>query len=246
LVSQRGSAIIDRVIDFMADRVIDPVTDLVSERRGGHAGGPAAADDVIRDPEQLKAMYGEVPKRAAGKVHAALDAHDRRFIASSPFLVLATAARDGLLDVSPRGDRPGFVHVAAPTRLVLPDRPGNNRIDSMLNLLSDPRLSLIFLVPGLGHTLRVNGTATVSTDPALLSLGAVNGRPPRTALDIAVHEVLYQCPRALVRSGLWDARRQVQPAELPTLDEVLADQVDDLSLEESLQIGRASVDDPLW
>lgn len=203
-------------------------------------------DYRVADADQLRDMYGSVPKRAAGKVHEALDVHDRRFVARSPFLVLATAARDGLLDVSPRGDRPGFVHVASPTRLVLPDRPGNNRVDSMLNLLGDPRLSLIFLIPGLGHTLRVNGTATVTTDPRLRALGEVNGRLPRTALDIAVREVLYQCPRALVRSGLWDPARQVDPADMPSLDEVLAAQVDDLTLDESLRIGKASVDDPLW
>jgi hypothetical protein len=153
---------------------------------------------------------------------------------------------DGLLDVSPRGDRPGFLHVLSPTRLLLPDRPGNNRIDSLVNIVGDPRISLILLVPGIGHTLRVNGVATITTDPQLLGLGAVNGRLPRTALDITAREVLYQCPRALVRSGLWDGATQVDPAALPSLDEVLAAQVDDLSLEESLRIGRASVADPLW
>lgn len=206
----------------------------------------SGSDFVVTDPDRLRSMYGTVPKRAAGKVHATLDEHDQRFVALSPFLVLATAAVDGLLDVSPRGDRPGFVHVLTPTRLVLPDRPGNNRIDSMLNVLGDHRVSLIFLVPGIGHTLRVNGVATITTDPELLGLGAINGRLPRTALDITAREVLYQCPRALVRSGLWDASRQVDTAALPSLDEVLAAQVDDLSLEESLRIGRASVADPLW
>jgi hypothetical protein len=206
----------------------------------------SGSDFVVSDPDQLRAMYGSVPKRAAGKVHAALDQHDRRFVALSPFLVLATAAVDGLLDVSPRGDRPGFVHVLTPNRLVLPDRPGNNRIDSMLNVLGDPRVSLIFLVPGVGHTLRVNGVATITTDPELLGFGAVNGRLPRTALDISAQEVLYQCPRALVRSGLWNPARQVDATALPSLDEVLAAQVEDLSLEESLRIGKASVGDPLW
>jgi PPOX class probable FMN-dependent enzyme len=205
-----------------------------------------SSDFVVTDADELRAMYGSVPKRAAGKVHAALDQHDRRFVALSPFLVLATAAVDGLLDVSPRGDRPGFLHVLSPTRLLLPDRPGNNRIDSLVNIVGDPRISLILLVPGIGHTLRVNGVATITTDPQLLGLGAVNGRLPRTALDITAREVLYQCPRALVRSGLWDGATQVDPAALPSLDEVLAAQVDDLSLEESLRIGRASVADPLW
>jgi PPOX class probable FMN-dependent enzyme len=205
-----------------------------------------SSDFVVTDADELRAMYGSVPKRAAGKVHAALDQHDRRFVALSPFLVLATAAVDGLLNVSPRGDRPGFLHVLSPTRLLLPDRPGNNRIDSLVNIVGDPRISLILLVPGIGHTLRVNGVATITTDPQLLGLGAVNGRLPRTALDITAREVLYQCPRALVRSGLWDGATQVDPAALPSLDEVLAAQVDDLSLEESLRIGRASVADPLW
>ena len=199
---------------------------------------------TVTDPDHLRSLYGEVPKRAAGKVHQRLDRHDRAFIAASPFLVLATSAEGGLLDVSPRGDNPGFVHVLDDATLVLPDRPGNNRIDSLLNLLSDPRASMIFLVPGLGHTLRVNGTAEVSTDPQLRELGAVRGRLPITALVLTVQEALYQCPRALVRSRLWDPSRHVEPGSLASLDEVLADQVADLTLEESVRLG--STDDPLW
>jgi PPOX class probable FMN-dependent enzyme len=199
---------------------------------------------TVTDPDTLRSLYGDIPKRAAGKVHGRLDRHDGAFIAASPFLVLATAAADGLLDVSPRGDLPGFVSVTDEQTLVLPDRPGNNRIDSMLNLLSDPRASMIFLVPGLGHTLRVNGTAVVTTDPELRALGAVRGRLPVTALVLTVREVLYQCPRALVRSRLWDPGRHVDPSALATLDEVLADQVPDLTVEESRRLG--STDDPLW
>jgi PPOX class probable FMN-dependent enzyme len=206
----------------------------------GHSGG------LVRDPELLKALYGPVPKRAAGKVHQHLDENDRSFIASSPFMVLATAQADGLLDVSPRGDRPGFVKVLDGDRLVLPDRPGNNRIDSLLNVLSDPRASMIFLIPGVGQTLRVNGTATVSTDESLLRLGAVGNRLPATALVLAAAEILYQCPRALVRSRLWDPDARMPADEVPDLDAVLAAQVADLTLEESRAIGAASVDDPLW
>lgn len=202
------------------------------------------ADTVVRDPAELRSLYGEVPRRAAGKVHACVDRHDRAYIARSPFLVLATADAGGLLDVSPRGDLPGFVHVLDEQQLVLPDRPGNNRVDSLLNVLSDPRVALIFLVPGLGHTLRVNGTAQVSTDPALRELGAVRGRLPATALLVRVREVLYQCPRALVRSGLWDPDRQAGPDELPSLDAVLADQVPDLTLDESVRLGATA--DPLY
>lgn len=199
---------------------------------------------TVTDPEVLRGLYGDVPKRAAGKVHQRLDRHDRAFVAASPFLVLATVAAGGLLDVSPRGDLPGFVHVRDDETVVLPDRPGNNRIDSLLNLLSDPRASMIFLVPGLGHTLRLNGTAVVTTDPAVRELGAVKGRLPATAVVLTVREALYQCPRALVRSRLWDPRRHVDPTSLATLDEVLADQVPDLTLEESRRLG--STDDPLW
>ena len=199
---------------------------------------------ALTDPDTLRSLYGDVPKRAAGKVHTRLDHHDRAFIAAAPFLVLATAAPDGLLDVSPRGDLPGFVHVLDDRTLVLPDRPGNNRIDSLLNVLADARASMIFLVPGLGHTLRVNGTAEVTTDSELRALGAVRGRQPVTALVLTAREVLYQCPRALVRSRLWDPSRHVDPSALATLDEVLADQVPDLTLEESRRLG--STDDPLW
>jgi PPOX class probable FMN-dependent enzyme len=203
-------------------------------------------DDVVRDPDALKALYGPVPKRAAGKVHQHFDENDRSFIASSPFMVLATVQADGLLDVSPRGDHPGFVTVLDGDRLVLPDRPGNNRIDSLLNVLSDPRASMIFLVPGVGQTLRVNGTASVSTDPGLLKLGAVGDRLPATALVLAAAEILYQCPRALVRSRLWDPAARVAADRVPDLDAVLAAQVPGLSLAESRAIGAASVDDPLW
>ncbi len=191
--------------------------------------------------DELLALYGPVPVRAAGKVHPALDAHDRAFVAVSPFLVLATSSPDGLLDVSPRGDRPGFVSVTDDGRMVLPDRPGNNRVDSLLNVLADPRASLILLVPGVAHSLRVNGTADVSTDPDLLALGAVNGRLPTTALVLTPVEVMYQCGRALVRSHLWDAPA---PVDLPSLDVVLADQVAGLTLERSIAYG--AEDDPLY
>lgn len=186
------------------------------------ATSSAGTAHVVTSREQLLALYGEVHPLAARKVHPALDEHDRAFVAASPFLVLATTAPGGLLDVSPRGDTAGFVHVTDDGRLVLPDRPGNNRVDSLLNLLDDPRASMILLVPGHTHTLRVNGTAVVSTDPALLAPGAVKGRLPRTALVLTPQTVLYQCGRSVLRSGIWEPR---EAAPLPSLDEVLTDQV---------------------
>jgi PPOX class probable FMN-dependent enzyme len=197
----------------------------------------------VTSAEQLLALYGEVSFRAARKVHPDVDEHDRAFIARSPFLVLATSAADGMLDVSPRGDVPGFVDVLDDGRLVLPDRPGNNRVDSLLNVLTDPRVALIFLVPGVGQTLRVNGRAVVSADPDLLALGEVRGKRPVTALVVVPVEVLYQCPRALMRSRLWEAPAAV---DLPTLDEVLADQIEGLTLERSRELGAAGVGKPLW
>ncbi|MCW2776733.1 MAG: pyridoxamine 5-phosphate oxidase [Frankiales bacterium] len=197
--------------------------------------------DTVGTREELLALYGPVPVRAAGKVHPALDAHDRAFVAASPFLLLATSSPGGLLDVSPRGDAPGFVSVTDDGRLVLPDRPGNNRVDSLLNVLADPRASLLMLVPGVTHSLRVNGTAVVTTDPDVLALGEVKGRLPRTALVLTPVEVMYQCGRALVRSHLWDPPA---PVDLPSLDVVLADQVPDLTLEQSLAFGAEK--DPLW
>ena len=197
----------------------------------------------VTSAEQLLSLYGEVSFRAARKVHPTVDEHDRAFIARSPFLVLATSAADGMLDVSPRGDVPGFVDVLDDGRLVLPDRPGNNRVDSLLNVLTDSRVALIFLVPGVGQTLRVNGRAVVSADPDLLALGEVRGKRPVTALVVEPVEVLYQCPRAVLRSRLWEAPAAV---DLPTLDEVLADQIEGLTLERSRELGAAGVGKPLW
>jgi PPOX class probable FMN-dependent enzyme len=197
----------------------------------------------ITSAEELLQHYGEVSFRAARKVHGALDQHDRDFIAQSPFLVLATAG--DLLDVSPRGDLPGFVQVLDDGRLLLPDRRGNNRVDSLLNVLQDPRVSLIFLIPGVGETLRVNGTAVISVDPALRSQCAVEGSEPATVLVVTVEEALMQCPRALKRSRLWDPASWTEP-DLAPMDVVLADQIPELTLEESLALGRASGEKPLW
>lgn len=198
----------------------------------------------VTSAEQLTGLYGEVSFRAAQKVHGALDAHDRQFISRSPFLLLATIG--AMLDVSPRGDVAGFVAVLEDGRLLLPDRPGNNRIDSLLNVVADPRVSLFFLVPGIGHTLRVNGTGVISTDPSLLARGEVRGKLPTTTLVVTPVEVLYQCPRAVLRSSLWDPSKHLDDSALATLDEVLADQIEGLTLERSVELGKAGVGKPLW
>ena len=198
----------------------------------------------ITTAEQLLSLYGEVSFRAARKVHDHVDEHDRDFIARSPFLVLATAG--DLLDVSPRGDLPGFVQVLDDGRLLLPDRGGNNRVDSLLNVIQDPRVALIFLIPGVGESLRVNGTAVISVDPALRSACAVEGSEPATVLVVSPQEVLMQCPRALRRSRIWDPSSYVDPADMTPMDVVLADQIEGLTLEQSVALGKAGLDRPLW
>lgn len=201
-------------------------------------------DFEVRTVEELQQHYGEVSFRAARKVHSAVDEHDRDFIARSPFLVLGTVGR--LPDVSPRGDRPGFVQVLDDGRLLVPDRRGNNRIDSLLNVVEDPRVALLFLIPGVGTSLRVNGTAVVSVDPALRAQCAVEGSEPATVLVVTPVEVLMQCPRALKRSQIWEPSTYTDPSELAPMDVVLADQIPGLTLEESIALGKASGSNPLW
>jgi PPOX class probable FMN-dependent enzyme len=145
----------------------------------------------------------------------------RRLIEASPFAILATCGPEGL-DCSPRGDRPGFVRVHDERTLILPDRRGNNRIDSLRNAVRDPRIAMLFLIPGSGTTLRVNGRATISADPAALASLAVDGRSPRTILAVHVEAVYFQCARAIVRSELWNVERHVEPASLPAPGEILA------------------------
>jgi len=153
---------------------------------------------------------------------ARITPHYRALIEASPFAVLATAGPEGL-DCSPRGDRPGFVRVADERTLLLPDRRGNNRVDSLRNIVRDPRAALLFLIPGSGTTLRLNGRAQVSVAPDLLASFAVEGQAPRSVLVIAVEAVYFQCARAIVRSRLWEAEARVDPRSLPSPGDILAE-----------------------
>lgn len=175
--------------------------------------------------EALRGLYGPVGERSARKQLPALDVHCRRFIELSPFVLLATSGADGLCDVTPRGDAPGFVGIEDGRTLLLPDRPGNNRLDSLANILDRPGVGLLFLVPGVDETLRVNGLATIEDDPDLLDRFAVDGRLPRTVLRIAVREAYLHCGKAFMRSGLWDPKARVARDSLPSLGEMLRDQL---------------------
>lgn len=175
----------------------------------------------ITTVEQLAALYGPVGEASTAKVARRITPQYRAMIAASPFAVLATCGPEGL-DCSPRGDRPGFVRVHDDRTLMLPDRRGNNRIDSLLNVVRDPRVALLLLIPGSGSTLRVNGRGHLDDDPALLASFAVENKAPRSVLVIEVGEIYFQCARAVVRSRLWDPAAQVDPKTLPTPGDILA------------------------
>lgn len=180
--------------------------------------------DGISDHDALRAYYGAVSTLAERKVISRLDPHARAFIGLSPFLVLATVDDRGHADASPRGDAPGFVLVLDEITLLLPDRPGNNRVDSYGNVLANPGVGLIFLVPGIDETLRVNGIARVVTDTALLARAEAQGKLPKAGLLIDVREVFFHCGKALKRAKLWDAERHVVRGSFPTLGRIIADQ----------------------
>jgi hypothetical protein len=177
---------------------------------------------IIRDIEQLQSIYN-APLAPASVVKEAdrITPEYRALIEASPFVALATSGPEGL-DCSPRGDGAGFVRVADPKTLVLPDRRGNNRIDSLRNIVRDPRVALLFLIPGSGTTFRVNGRAVISADPELLDSFAVDGAPPRTAIVVSVEVAYFQCARAIVRSQLWNPDRHIDPKTLPTPGAMLA------------------------
>lgn len=177
---------------------------------------------LVTDAAALQALYGAPGEASIKKEVDHVHPHYRAFIEAAPFAVLATAGPDGL-DASPRGDPAGFVVVEDEKTLLLPDRRGNNRIDTLRNILADPRVALLFLVPGVGETLRVNGAARISTDPALLGRFEMDGKLPRSVLVVDVHTVYFQCSRALLRSRLWDPATQVPRSALPSVGRILSD-----------------------
>ena len=172
----------------------------------------------------LKTIYPKPTPRVIAKARPEIDVHARKFIAMSPFCVLATSGSDGSVDASPRGGNPGFVHVVSPTQLLMPDRSGNNRIDSFKNIVEGSGfVQLIFFVPGIDETLRVGGKGKVSVDLDLMASMVEFGKPPRAVLHIDVHEAYFHCGKALMRAKLWSADR-VERAVMPSISEVIHDQ----------------------
>ncbi|MET1411526.1 pyridoxamine 5'-phosphate oxidase family protein [Roseibium sp. HPY-6] len=181
---------------------------------------------TIRDEASLRALFPATHELAIKKCQATLDKHARDYIARSPFLCLGTQNADGKADVSPRGDPAGFVKVVDRETLVIPDRPGNNRLDSLVNIVSNPSVGLLFLIPGFDDTLRVNGTASLVVDPDLLETLSINGRAPTIAILVKVTSVFMHCAKAFRRSHLWDPDRFLDRSEMPSLMNIILDQTE--------------------
>ena len=176
---------------------------------------------LIHDEAALRALYGEPGEASIVKEKDHITPEYRALIAASPFAVLATSGPDGL-DASPRGDLPHLVTVEDEKTILMPDRRGNNRIDTLRNIVSDPRVALLFLIPGSGTTLRVNGIALVSVDPTLIARFTVEGKAPRSLVVIKVETVFFQCARAVIRAALWDPAHHHAPESLPSAGDILA------------------------
>ncbi len=181
----------------------------------------------ISDEGGLRAVYGHAEGLAQRKCIDFLDRHARAFIALSPFLTLATQSPAGRADVSPRGDPPGFVRVLDERRLLIPDRSGNNRLDSLSNILANPSVGLLFIIPGFEDTLRINGQAGLTRDPALLAGLEMQGKAPKCGILVAVEEVFFHCAKAFRRARLWDAEAQVPRQTLPGLARMILEQTEE-------------------
>jgi PPOX class probable FMN-dependent enzyme len=179
------------------------------------------ATRTIGSEDELRAIIGSPSELVAGKIADRLNHLIRQFVERSPFVCVATTRPDGGLDVSPRGDPPGFARILDERTLLLPERPGNRIADTLTNLLHDPRIGLLFLIPGVGDSLRVNGRAVVVDDPELLAGSTVDGKVPRLGIVVTIEEAYTQCSKALIRSDLWNPERHVDRSELPSSGEIL-------------------------
>src|SRR5947209_8242378 len=180
---------------------------------------------VVTSKDELRALMGQPNERAVKKQLSALDPHSRSFIERSPFLLLATMSASGSCDVSPKGDAAGFVTILDDKTIAIPDRRGNKRLDGLMNILDNPHAGTIFLIPGVNETLRVNGSARVVQDEDLLERMAVQGQRPQVAIVISVEECFLHCPKAFLRSDLWNPQHFAERDALPTIARVITDQM---------------------
>jgi hypothetical protein len=179
---------------------------------------------AIEDQAALREHFGEPSATAMAVSKSFLDEHHQHFIRHSPFLCIASAAADGQPNVSPKGDAPGFVHILDDKTLVIPDRLGNNKVETFENLVENPKLALVFFIPGVREMVRVHGTGELVRDPAMLELGRVGSSLPTVALVVHVTRAYLHCGKSLVRSGLWDPSRHVEPGVIPPFGQMIRDQ----------------------
>lgn len=194
-------------------------------------------EEAITTRDGLREQYGDPSPNAVAVARTYLDEHHRRFIVCSPFVCIATIAGDGFPNVSPRGGQPGFVHIRDEHTLVLPDRPGNNKLETLDALVQNPKVALIFFVPGVRETVRVHGTATLVRDAETLELGRVGKKLPLTSLEIHVTKAYLHCGMALVRGRLWDRDYVVEPGTLPSFGQIIKDQAHIEAPAEEIQEG---------
>lgn len=180
-----------------------------------------ASIHVVADEAELRAIIGSPNETVLLKLADRLNELTQQFIERSPFLCVASVARDGGLDVSPRGDRAGFVRILDERTLLIPERPGNRIADTLTNLLADPRAALLFLIPGVGDTFRVNGRAVITDDAELLAPSAVEGKAPKLGLLVSIEEVYTHCPKAMIRSEIWNPERHIDRSVLPSSGAIL-------------------------
>jgi uncharacterized protein len=185
---------------------------------------PLKPEFLVKNEEDLRSLFPATHSIAIDKCLNRLDQHAMDFVARSPFLCIGTQSPDGLADVSPRGDPSGFVKILDDKTLLIPDRPGNNRLDTQKNILANPVVGLLFMVPGFDDTMRVNGTAQITRDPALLALMVVNDRIPTVAIVVTVEEVFIHCAKAFRRSKLWDPEQRQNRSDMPSLVKIILDQ----------------------
>ncbi|MCR9070615.1 MAG: pyridoxamine 5'-phosphate oxidase family protein [Alphaproteobacteria bacterium] len=204
-------------------------------------------DDIsyVTDEAVLRGMHHKMMSRSSDKVIRRLDNHCRQILALAPFCVIATQGPAGA-DASPRGDPPGFLRVLDDTHILLPDRVGNNRLDNYANLLANPRIAMLVLVPGMGETLRINGVARITDDPRLLEPCAIRDRAPKIGVLITVEEAFVHCSKALVRSDLWNPEKHIDRKQLASYSQMLIDHVEGLTEEESERQGRVMADRGLY
>jgi uncharacterized protein len=182
----------------------------------------SAREYLVTNMEQLQALYGERMPASVIKEIDHINAHYRTLIEAAPFVAIATCGPEGL-DCSPKGDPAGFIRILDDKTLAIPDRPGNNRIDGFRNIVRDPRIALLFLIPGVGETLRVNGRASISVDPDLMASFAINGKLPRCVLIVHVESAYFHCSKAIVRSKLWDEATKIDRKSLPSTGSIVAE-----------------------